>query len=130
MGGINVHPSLLPRHRGPVPTLYAALDQPPRYGVTIHRLVARIDAGAILRQQAVSYVPGLSVVGMATHLHEVARPLLAELLRKPDLLANLEGTEPDRLPYCPFPSPETLREASRRGIDLVNRHDLLAALRL
>jgi hypothetical protein len=29
LGGINVHPSLLPSHRGPVPTLYALLEPSP-----------------------------------------------------------------------------------------------------
>ena len=58
LGGINLHPSLLPRHRGPVPAIWALAEPEPAFGVTIHRLVPRIDAGAILAQAAVPLPPG------------------------------------------------------------------------
>ncbi|EFH12291.1 formyl transferase, partial [Pseudoroseomonas cervicalis ATCC 49957] len=59
-GGINIHPSLLPLHRGPVPTFWAMQESPPAFGVTVHRMVPRIDAGTILAQRAVALPPGRS----------------------------------------------------------------------
>lgn len=50
-GGLGVHPSLLPRHRGPNP-FFAAIDQgDPVTGVTVHRLAPTYDTGAILAQE-------------------------------------------------------------------------------
>lgn len=49
-----VHPSLLPRHRGPDP-FYAVIDAgEPTTGVTVHRLTAEYDRGAILGQRRIA----------------------------------------------------------------------------
>jgi methionyl-tRNA formyltransferase len=50
-GGIGVHPSLLPRHRGPDPTTWAILSGDEVTGVTVHRIAAEYDTGAILEQE-------------------------------------------------------------------------------
>jgi len=48
LGGIGVHPSLLPRHRGPNP-FFAAIDAGDAVtGVAVHRLVERYDEGDVL----------------------------------------------------------------------------------
>lgn len=49
-GGINVHQSLLPRHRGPSPVPAAIIAGDRDIGVTVHWLVEEIDAGPILSQ--------------------------------------------------------------------------------
>lgn len=47
-GGFNVHPSLLPRHRGPNP-YFAAIDAgDAETGVTLHRIDASYDTGPIV----------------------------------------------------------------------------------
>src|SRR5262249_25830191 len=57
LGGIGVHPSLLPRHRGPDP-YFAAIDQgDEETGVTAHRLDGEYDTGAILGQIRVRLDP-------------------------------------------------------------------------
>jgi methionyl-tRNA formyltransferase len=50
MGGVNFHPSLLPRHRGPSPIPAAILEGDAETGVTLHRLALGMDAGDILAQ--------------------------------------------------------------------------------
>ena len=104
MGGINLHPSLLPLHRGPVPTIHALAEDSPRFGVTVHRLAARIDAGAILAQRAVALPAGVTASAAARALHRAGVPLLEEALAA---LAAGTATErcPEPLPYCPFPHP-------------------------
>ena len=52
-GGINVHPSLLPRLRGPSPVQAAILAGDGETGVTVQRLALRMDAGDILAQQRI-----------------------------------------------------------------------------
>ncbi len=49
-GGMNVHPSLLPRYRGPSPVFWQVVLGETRTGVTIHRLTAEVDEGPILSQ--------------------------------------------------------------------------------
>ncbi len=54
LGGIGVHPSLLPRHRGPDPTTWAILAGDAVTGVTVHRIAAEYDTGAILEQEEIA----------------------------------------------------------------------------
>ncbi|TVQ37904.1 MAG: methionyl-tRNA formyltransferase [Spirochaetaceae bacterium] len=49
-GGVNLHPSLLPRHRGPSPIPAAILAGDRETGITVQRLALEMDAGDILRQ--------------------------------------------------------------------------------
>jgi methionyl-tRNA formyltransferase len=50
LGWINGHPSLLPRHRGPVPIAWTILGGEEEFGITFHRMDARLDTGPILAQ--------------------------------------------------------------------------------
>lgn len=49
-GSVNVHTSLLPRHRGPLPLFWVYHADDRETGVTLHEVTARADAGRILRQ--------------------------------------------------------------------------------
>lgn len=53
LGAVSVHPSLLPRHRGPHPIEWAFRSGDRQTGFTLHELQAEFDTGAILSQQAV-----------------------------------------------------------------------------
>jgi len=50
-GCFNIHPSLLPRYRGPAPLFWQLRDGCQETGVTVHRVEARMDAGPILVQE-------------------------------------------------------------------------------
>lgn len=50
-GAINVHPSLLPRWRGPSPIQYTILEGDKEAGVTIMKVDERMDHGPILARQ-------------------------------------------------------------------------------
>ncbi len=52
-GGINLHPSLLPRHRGPSPIPAAILSGDTRTGITVQKIDLRMDAGDILLQEMI-----------------------------------------------------------------------------
>jgi len=51
LGGINVHPSLLPRFRGPSPVSAAILAGDVETGVTVQRIALKFDTGDILAQE-------------------------------------------------------------------------------
>lgn len=56
-GWLNVHPSLLPRHRGPEPIYWTIANGDHDAGITIHLTEARIDAGPILAQRRIEVRP-------------------------------------------------------------------------
>jgi methionyl-tRNA formyltransferase len=51
-GAIGVHPSLLPRHRGPNPYFWTIDTGDAQAGVTVHRLTAEYDTGPMLARLA------------------------------------------------------------------------------
>ena len=51
LGWLNGHPSLLPRHRGPVPVAWAIVDGDEETGVTVHRMDPELDTGPVLVQK-------------------------------------------------------------------------------
>ena len=56
-GAFNLHGSLLPRFRGRAPTNWAVLKGATETGATLHRMVAKPDAGTIVDQCAVPILP-------------------------------------------------------------------------
>lgn len=66
LGVLNLHPALLPRHRGPIPTSWAVRAGDATYGVTWHRMDTEFDTGNILAQAPVPMEPDdseITVVG-------------------------------------------------------------------
>lgn len=51
LGGINVHPSLLPRHRGPIPIHWAIRAGDRETGVTVHWMDEEFDTGRVIVQR-------------------------------------------------------------------------------
>lgn len=131
LGGINLHPSLLPHHRGPVPTIHALAEGEGAFGVTIHRLAVAIDAGAILAQEAVALPADTTATRAAVHLHEQGRLLIERVL---DQVAAEGAVPPGHtvpvLPYCGFPDRALLARMRREGKKLTDSRDLRDALTL
>ena len=76
LGGVGVHPSLLPRHRGPDPTTWAILAGDTETGVTAHRLEAEYDTGAILGQERLAIDPAWNAWNLARALDRPSLRLL------------------------------------------------------
>ncbi len=53
-GCINVHPSLLPKYRGSSPINFPLLNGDEETGVTIFKIVAKMDAGPIISQEKIN----------------------------------------------------------------------------
>ena len=56
-GAFNLHASLLPRYRGRAPLNWVLVNGEQETGVTLHRMVKRADAGAIVAQKSVVIEP-------------------------------------------------------------------------
>lgn len=51
LGAMNIHQSMLPKHRGPLPIHWAIRNGEPETGVTIHWMDERLDTGNIITQE-------------------------------------------------------------------------------
>ena len=51
LGGINLHGSLLPRHRGAAPVQWSILAGDPQAGVSVIHMTTKLDAGPVLQQR-------------------------------------------------------------------------------
>lgn len=80
-GAIGVHPSLLPRHRGPDPTFWAIDCGDEETGVTAHVLEGEYDTGAILAQRAVRIDPSWNAWTLAKKLDRPSLALLREVVK-------------------------------------------------
>jgi len=96
LGAIGVHPSLLPRHRGPDPTFWTIDCGDREAGVTAHVLDDEYDTGAILAQRRIAVDPEWNAWTLAKKLD---RPSLAVLR---EMVAAYARGEPPR----PIPQDE------------------------
>ncbi len=60
LGALNLHPSLLPKYRGPEPLFWQFRNGETRPGVTLHFMNERPDAGDILLQTEVAFPDGIT----------------------------------------------------------------------
>jgi methionyl-tRNA formyltransferase len=92
LGGINLHPSLLPHFRGPDPLFWVYYFGEPRSGATVHQMSDDFDAGAILGQKAFDVADGLP----GDRLEALAASYGADLLV--DVIAQLGAGKSDPQP--------------------------------
>ncbi|MFO0781940.1 MAG: methionyl-tRNA formyltransferase [Candidatus Saccharimonadales bacterium] len=86
-GIINIHPSMLPKHRGSIPIESVILNGETETGVSIMQLVAKMDAGPVYKQQQVSVSKNVSKQVLADQLQQLGAELLIE-----NLPAILDGS--------------------------------------
>lgn len=84
-GGVNVHPSRLPRYRGPSPFFWQIRLGEVQGGITIHRMTPELDLGPILRQSAIDISATETKGGLTVRLARLAARLV------PEVLDHLEG---------------------------------------
>lgn len=77
-GTINIHPSLLPKYRGPSPIQSAMIDDDKNTGVSIMMLDAEMDHGPILAQGKIDIKEWLPLLEMKKIMAEKGVELLLE----------------------------------------------------
>jgi methionyl-tRNA formyltransferase len=90
LGAINVHASLLPRHRGAAPVAHAILAGDRETGVTIMRMDEKLDHGPIVaaRKTAIGETEGAE--SLTRRLAIIGAELLVETLQRLDQITPLE----------------------------------------
>jgi methionyl-tRNA formyltransferase len=81
LGNINLHASLLPKHRGAAPIQWAIAMGETVTGVTTMRIDAGLDTGDILLQKEIPIAPGDTAETLAPRMAAVGADLMVETLR-------------------------------------------------
>lgn len=79
-GAFNLHGSLLPAYRGRAPLNWVLVNGETETGVTLHRMVRRADAGAIVAQQKVAIDADDTALQLHHKLNATAQTLLRDVL--------------------------------------------------
>lgn len=79
-GAYNLHCSLLPRYRGRAPLNWVLLRGEQQTGVTLHHMIAEVDAGDVVSQCQVAIDPQDDALSLHRKLLVAAEKLLAETL--------------------------------------------------
>ena len=79
-GAFNLHGSLLPRYRGRAPANWVLVNGETETGVTLHKMTAKPDAGAIVAQQVIAIANSDTALTLHGKLRSAAENLLADTL--------------------------------------------------
>ncbi|EPG7576397.1 bifunctional UDP-4-amino-4-deoxy-L-arabinose formyltransferase/UDP-glucuronic acid oxidase ArnA [Providencia rettgeri] len=79
-GAFNLHGSLLPKYRGRAPINWALLKGESETGVTLHKMVAKPDAGDIIAQEKVAITDTDTSLTLHAKVREAAEVLLDKTL--------------------------------------------------
>jgi phosphoribosylglycinamide formyltransferase 1 len=110
---LNIHPSLLPKHRG-LQTHARALEAgDAEHGASVHFVIPELDAGAVIAQAPVPILAGDTPESLAARVLGVEHPLLVSVLQvaaagriaEQDGVATVDGQAlftPLRLEFAPM----------------------------
>jgi methionyl-tRNA formyltransferase len=93
LGGINLHGSLLPRHRGAAPVQWSILAGDPQAGVSVIHMTTKLDAGPVLQQRQTPIQPDESADELEARLSQLGvepTMLAIETLARGDEQAGIE----------------------------------------
>lgn len=122
-GFINIHPSLLPKYRGPSPVQAAILNGEKKTGVTIMKLTAEMDAGPIITQQEVDILESENAQTLRTKMAQIGARAVVDIL--PNYLADkVKLTEQDdnEATYCKIIKREDGKiDWSKKALEIINQ---------
>jgi len=126
-GALNMHGSLLPKYRGRAPVHWAIIHGEPATGASLHYMVEKPDAGALVDQQSVPILENDTALAVSIKVAEAAQQVLQRSL--PKLIAGTAGARALNLAqgsYFGRRRPEDGRIDWRQGARAV--HDLVRAV--
>ena len=126
-GALNMHGSMLPRYRGRAPVHWAILNGETETGASLHYMLEKPDAGALVDQQAIPILENDDALAVSRKVAEAAARVLNRSL--PRLIAGTAAAMPLDLSkgsYFGGRRPEDGRIDWRMGARAI--HDLVRAV--
>ncbi len=80
LGALNVHPSLLPKYRGPSPIQTAIFNGDSKTGVSIILMTEKMDAGPVVLQKEIEIAPKETSESLHSKLAKLAGQILPEAI--------------------------------------------------
>ena len=124
IGAINIHPSLLPKYRGPSPIQWAILNGEENTGVTIMKIVEKMDAGNIVYQEPAAINKDDNFVTLSERLSRRASEILPQIIDSIGLHGMMEGIQQknEKATYTPIITKEMGKiNWNRKAIEIVNQ---------
>jgi methionyl-tRNA formyltransferase len=119
---INLHPTLLPRYRGPTTGAYILLNDERESGSTMHFMTEQMDKGGIILQSRVDLSPFDTIRSLQRKVYAVEPELVIDALGR--LENGAEVLPQDETKASEFPKKRTPADSeldpTRSLIDLVN----------
>ena len=127
LGFLNVHPSLLPRYRGPAPLFWLFREDDVQHrGVTIHQMDEGLDTGPVVRQEPITFANGLDQAAIERLCGQVGGRLLHEAIYALSRGVPAES-QPASGSYHPWPRPDDFRlnstEAAQEAFNFMRATD-------
>ena len=110
LGALNLHPSALPRFRGPNPVFWQLREGVARAGVTVHVAIGAVDAGPIVTQRWLDVPAGIGAGALTTAL--VRRGVRALVETLPEIEQRMREATPQddsAATRQPYPHADALR---------------------
>lgn len=127
LGALNIHGSLLPKYRGRAPVHWAIIKGESSTGASLHYMVEKPDAGALVDQQSVPILENDTALEVSLKVAAAAEEVLRRSL--PGLIAGSAAARPLDLTkgsYFGRRRPEDGRINWRSGARVI--HDLVRAV--
>lgn len=115
-GTLNIHPALLPRHRGLFPYFWVIAGGETETGVTIHWVDEKFDTGDLLLQERIKVEPGDTIISLSYKSAVVGADMLVRAIQ---LIAA--GNPPhlsqdhSQASYHSWPKPADQRRFRKQG---------------
>jgi methionyl-tRNA formyltransferase len=120
LGCVNIHNSKVPMYRGMLPNFWQMYSGEKTVGITVHRINAKLDDGAILAQIEEPIRPGESLDSLIRRTKRLGAKLLSDTLLALDAGTVIErSNEASAGCYFSFPTREDVAEFRRRGYRLI-----------
>jgi hypothetical protein len=115
-GVLNIHPALLPRHRGLFPYFWVITNGEKETGVTVHWVDEKFDTGHLLLQEKISVEPEDTISSLSYKSSLVGAEMLVKAVNV------VAGGQPPQLPqdnsqasYHSWPKPADQRRFRQQG---------------
>jgi methionyl-tRNA formyltransferase len=105
LGILNVHPSALPRYRGPSPIPWAVRNGDPDFRISVHRMTEQVDAGPVMaRSEPLPFPDSISHEAIWDLTAAALPGVLAEAIARAARGDAGEPQDPDQASTAPLPT--------------------------